>query len=461
MIAVLATSFKMMREDLPAEYLWAFLPCLIPSLLVHTLPMSCLFATTLTYSRLSSDQEIQAAQWSGVRLGTLAAPALLLGAGASLACAVLNDQVLPRATARFQYLQEEAARRLPLILAATSEPVFGTPTQKMYISGFHGDVFSGVTVMETQNSVTVQVLNAAEAEVRYDPASRSMTFDLRNGSLVIFDPAHPLGFQEITFEQKDLHVAYDAEISVWKDWKAATRREIRQALLHRLSGGSVDQGDPTYSVGGRRLYIGGLKGDEGEDAEDLVLFEELQDRTYHAYRSRTGRMSILPEENLLRLEMGPGVHQHLEGMVRPLRILTEEPFGGYAEDLPLESGALGLKPGDHPTTAGVRAVLRARVQDAQQIWYRAKVELQERMAGALTALCFVMVGVPLGVRLRHGNRLVSFGASLLVVFCLYYPAMVAGKELSLTGRLPAAVGLWMPDLLMVGTGAFLVRALKV
>ena len=62
---------------------------------------------------------------------------------------------------------------------------------------------------------------------------------------------------------------------------------------------------------------------------------------------------------------------------------------------------------------------------------------------------------------EQGNRLVSFGASLLVVFCVYYPAMVAGKELSLSGRLPVGVGLWMPDLLMLGTGAFLVRALRV
>ncbi len=459
LIAILAASFKMMREDLPAEYLWDFLPCLVPSLLVHTLPMSCLFATTLTYSRLSSDQEIQAAQWSGVRLGTCAAPALLMGAAASLACALLNDQVLPRATARFQRLQEEAARRLPLILAATAEPVFGTPTQKMYINGFHGDVFSGVTVMETKGQVTERILNAAEAEVHYDLTSKSMTFDLRGGSLEIFDPGPPPRVtQQATFEHYPLKVAFDQEIEVWRDWKAATRREIREALRRRLSGAGVDTGDPTYTIGDRRLYLGSLR---EEAVEDAVLLATLADGTHHAYRSRTARLAILPEEDRLQLEMGPGTDQRLLEMIAPRKILSETPYDRHVESFPLETVALGLPAGAHPTTEGVRAVLKARVLDAQQIWYRAKVELQERMSSALAALCFVAVGVPLGVRLRHGNRLVSFGVSLLVVFCVYYPAMVAGKELSLSGRLPAGVGLWMPDLLMLGTGGVLVRLLRV
>ncbi len=207
------------------------------------------------------------------------------------------------------------------------------------------------------------------------------------------------------------------------------------------------------------LYLGGMKNEE--EVEDPVLLVDLPDGTHHAYRSRTGRISILPEEDRIHLEMGPGVHQHLLELARPLKVVSEEPFERHEEDLALEASALGLQAGAHPTTTLIREALKARVRDAQQIWSQAKVELQERMSGALAALCFVTVGVPLGVRLRHGNRLVSFGASLLVIFCVYYPAMVAGKALSLSGTLPVPVGLWMPDLLMVAAGAFLVRALRV
>jgi lipopolysaccharide export LptBFGC system permease protein LptF len=139
-------------------------------------------------------------------------------------------------------------------------------------------------------------------------------------------------------------------------------------------------------------------------------------------------------------------------MVAPRRVLSETAFEAREESLPLDPKQLGLESGLHPSSEQVRKILRTRVMESQRLWYEAKVELQERMSTALAPLCFVAIGVPLGIWLRHGNRLVSFGASLLVVFALYIPALVAGKQMSLDGLIPAPVGLWLPNALMVAAG---------
>src|SRR3990172_13090606 len=51
----------------------------IPVLLGYTLPLSCLISVALAFSRLSSDNEILALRASGVHLGRLLTPLILLG----------------------------------------------------------------------------------------------------------------------------------------------------------------------------------------------------------------------------------------------------------------------------------------------------------------------------------------------------------------------------------------------
>lgn len=456
-VFLFVVSFQYLRKGLPGEYLLAFLPHLVAPILVVTMAVGCLFATTLTYSRQASDQEIQAAQWSGVRLHTLAAPALLMGALGSLACVLLNDQVVPHSNARIRALKEKASRELPILLAALNEPVFATPTQKMYISGVNGNVFSGLVVMETTNSVTTRILNAREAHIRFDDKARkTVEFDLADGSLEIFDPGPPPRVTEqAVFERYPLRIQFDAQIEVWQDWEAATRREIQEALRRRLAGGGVGTGDASYQIGSRRLYLGGYRKNR---VTDVILYETLEDGSHRAVRAPEGTLRIDLENRLLLLKLGPGRLQALSDMTESRQVLSETPFDAWETSLPLEAGRLGL-PGDlTPSTAEVEKILKDRVLEAQQVWHEAKVELQERMSTAMAPLCFTAIGVPLGIWLRHGNRLVSFGASLLVVFCLYFPAFVAGKQLSLTERIPAAVGLWLPNVAMILAGlAFTTR----
>jgi lipopolysaccharide export LptBFGC system permease protein LptF len=86
---------------------------------------------------------------------------------------------------------------------------------------------------------------------------------------------------------------------------------------------------------------------------------------------------------------------------------------------------------------------------------RARSEFHFRNAGALTALVFMLIGIPLGIISRHGNVIMAFVISFFVVLIVYYPLMVVGQMLSIDGYLPPVVGQWMANVVVGGAGTFL------
>lgn len=79
----------------PADAL-KFMLLAIPPMLAYALPFAGGFAATLTYHRLATDNELVAAQASGVSLRSLLAPALAVGLSLGVALEALNEQVIPR-----------------------------------------------------------------------------------------------------------------------------------------------------------------------------------------------------------------------------------------------------------------------------------------------------------------------------------------------------------------------------
>jgi len=70
---------------------------MIPVFLGYTIPIACLISVMLAFSRFSADNEIIALRSSGVHLGRLLIPLIMLGLIASLSLLVLNERIIPYA----------------------------------------------------------------------------------------------------------------------------------------------------------------------------------------------------------------------------------------------------------------------------------------------------------------------------------------------------------------------------
>ena len=79
------------------------------------------------------------------------------------------------------------------------------------------------------------------------------------------------------------------------------------------------------------------------------------------------------------------------------------------------------------------------------------VEIHKKFAIPVACLAFALIGVPLGQALRRGGRGGSFAMSLAILLG-YYLLLTSGETWAQEGRMPAALAMWLPNLLLVGIG---------
>jgi lipopolysaccharide export LptBFGC system permease protein LptF len=84
-------------------------------------------------------------------------------------------------------------------------------------------------------------------------------------------------------------------------------------------------------------------------------------------------------------------------------------------------------------------------------------ELHERLALALAPFVLVLVGASFGIIARKGSLVTSFLLAFVGAAVPYYGMLLAGRALFKEGIVPAAAGMWPPNLVMGVIGLVLLR----
>jgi lipopolysaccharide export system permease protein len=115
-------------------------------------------------------------------------------------------------------------------------------------------------------------------------------------------------------------------------------------------------------------------------------------------------------------------------------------------------------PGEQELTLTDLLKRAATLRTQGQNYHPPLVEFHKKLAIPVSCALFILVGVPLGSRIRRGGRGLSLAIS--VAFALgYYILIVAGEALGDRGLMPEAVAMWLPNILIaLGGGLLLVRA---
>lgn len=92
-------------------------------------------------------------------------------------------------------------------------------------------------------------------------------------------------------------------------------------------------------------------------------------------------------------------------------------------------------------------------RDAQSRVYRLQTEPWRRWANGFSCFFFVLVGVPLAIRLRNSDFWTTFGLCFLPILLGYYPLLAFGADRAKAGDLPPYV-VWLGNavLCLVGLG---------
>jgi lipopolysaccharide export system permease protein len=101
--------------------------------------------------------------------------------------------------------------------------------------------------------------------------------------------------------------------------------------------------------------------------------------------------------------------------------------------------------------------LRSRIADRyaqHQPANEEEIELHRKFSIPFACVVFMLVGIPLAIPPSRAVRSRGFAMSLILIF-LYYIPLTVGQTVAEKGYVPAALGLWSPNLLFFALGTFL------
>ena len=151
-----------------------FIVLLLPHAITYALPMGMLTGVLLTLGRLSADSEITAMRASGVGLGRIAVPIVLLASAAVGLALYFNFDSMPRA--RVQYYKQLAAavRANPLSFIVPKTFIRDFPGYVVYVHEKEGALLQDFWLWQLdENKEAVRVVHAVSGQIDAKVESRT------------------------------------------------------------------------------------------------------------------------------------------------------------------------------------------------------------------------------------------------------------------------------------------------
>jgi len=368
-------------------------------------PCAVLIAVLMTFGRLSQDNEIIALRASGVNMaGILLGP---LGASAILAVGLtlFNNHVLPETNHAFANLLIDIGRMRPTVHLQEGVFITDFPGYNLLVQSVNGrtNEMRGVTIYKLNPGAPPTTIIAKRGTLSYTPDGRTAVLRLRDGEI-----------HEIPSEE------------------GGSRRYRRMVFTTHV------------------IYIAGAGGLLERSVRDQRSDRELSAR------------SLLDERKKLRVEYDQSIERrserlHTEGAppealeaIAPERLPWTKKLGALfvrvtSREDPLER-FYASKP-DLATEADLwrmeRDALRRR--DASL-----SVEIHKKFALPAACIVFVLLGAPLGMRVRRAGPAVAFVS--IAFFLFYYLCLIGGEELATRLLLPPWISMWLPNLALGSWG---------
>jgi lipopolysaccharide export system permease protein len=99
---------------------------------------------------------------------------------------------------------------------------------------------------------------------------------------------------------------------------------------------------------------------------------------------------------------------------------------------------------------------RRELTDAEQRLHRLHTEPWRRWANGFSCLCFVLIGAPMAIRLRHAEFLAIFFVCFLPILVIYYPLLAVSVDQAKDGTIPPPA-VWVGNLVLALWGVWLLR----
>lgn len=185
-------------------------------------------------------------------------------------------------------------------------------------------------------------------------------------------------------------------------------------------------------------------------------FRELR---YKKYTKETGEGAV-PLEQVIKAEYGRIRYDARQGLAYLDMYGVVSLFGenkglaiGDMTNLPI------TPPGTEVREKKLRHYSLAELQEAKARDYEGRpkrraiaAEYHQRIAGSFACFLFTLVGIPLAIIFRQGNRLVAFLLAFMIALVVYYPTFILGEVLAKETDINPILSIWSGSLVLLSLG---------
>ena len=172
---------------------------LIPYMLSFTIPMACLVAIVLAFTRLSTDYELIAMRASGVAPIRLVFPMLMAGLVMSVGLLIVNDRLVPASHLAFRRQLKAIGIQRPTAYLEAGTFIKEFPPYVIFVYQVQGQKLDNVRIYEPQPNGPTRTIIAERGVFEQLGNKRGVLLKLSDGTVDERDPQHPGSFFKVTF----------------------------------------------------------------------------------------------------------------------------------------------------------------------------------------------------------------------------------------------------------------------
>jgi lipopolysaccharide export system permease protein len=254
--------------------------------------------------------------------------------------------------------------------------------------------------------------------------------------------------EEVTYSQLKMRHTYNlgkANITV-RDVDGHTL--ISPTLIMQSSGDK-----PSWTISAESAELQ-LKPDEGKLVARFHKFELEGPITYSDPDTFEYEMSVEDLTGSSQKNRSPSNYALAE--ITPA-IQEQEKALDQIEQSNIAQSAFGMLTGDFDSLSSAAWKPREKdIEAAKTRLYRLHTEPWRRWANGFSCLCFVLIGIPVSIRMRFSEFIASFFICFLPILIVYYPLLAVSVDKAKDGYFPPQ-SVWLGNIVLAAAGIWLLR----
>ncbi len=383
-------------------------------------PMAMLVASLMAFGLLSSNNEITILKASGVSLLRLMIPVILISFGMFYLMIRFNNDVLPEANHQARILLYDISKTKPTFILEPGK--FSDDLQGVQIlvrkTFPNSNNIEGVYIYDYSDPNHKNLLTAKSGDISFTSDFKKVVMNLNDGEI------HQLNLRNINQDYRKI-----------KFEKHRLTFDAQGFGFQASDENAFSRGDRELSASAMKVIVDSLKNNQGnlnynflENLNnDIVKLKKIH--FIDTIFTKTGSYKGLPGTKFDSAVQNKSQISAYDSLKNLIRVFVNK-----------QNDFRNIK-------------LTAEQLDKEIDSY--SVEIYKKYSIPFACVVFILVGAPLGYRVKRGGFGIAAGLSLLF-FLMYWACLIGGEKLADRALLSPFMGMWIANIIIGCLGLYLI-----